>query len=418
MNDKTSLSVGEAQACVLRHVPASGVEEVPLEGLLGRVLAEEVRANRDLPPFDVSAMDGFAVLSADLANDGAVLTVIDDIKAGDRPQQTVGGGQCARIMTGAPVPPGADTVVRVEDTRSLAEDRVEIATKGVAGNHIRPRGEVMKNGDVVLTAGTEITPGVIGVLATVKCARVSVWRRPRVAILSSGDELEALDAPFDPERIPEANGYTLMAQTQALGIEPALLGIARDDPKELAHYLRQGLDYDVLLISGGSSVGVHDHVRPTLESLGVTLHFWRVAMKPGHPVAFGTRGKHLVFALPGNPVSSMICFELFAGPAIRAFMGHLRPFRRSVMATLAHAVKHRPGRTEFVRVTLRRDANGLITAALNGAQGSGNIRSMAGADGLLIVPKNSEGLAAGAVMRIQLLDGGFEAASGFMEQTA
>ena len=413
----THLSIGEAQACVLRHVPVGGIEEVSLEISLGRVLAEDVRANRDLPPCDVSAMDGFAVRSADLTRGCATLKVIDDLKAGDRPSRTISAGECARIMTGAPTPPGADAVVRVEDTRALAEHRVEIVVPVKAGSHIRTRGEAMRNGDVVLAAGVEITPGVIGVLAAVKCARVLVRCAPGVAVLSSGDELEPLDAPLDPERIPDLNGHALMAQTRALGVEPVYLGITRDDPDELAGTLRRGLEYDVLLVSGGSSVGVHDHVRPMLESLGVTLHFCRLPVKPGHPVAFGTFGKHLVFALPGNPVSSMVCFELLAGPAIRAFMGHPRPFRRTVAATLAHAVGHRPGRTEFVRVSLRRDANGDLIAALTGAQGSGNFRSMAQADGLLIVPGKSEGLAAGAVARVQLLGGGFEARSEFMESS-
>ncbi|MDR3299754.1 MAG: molybdopterin molybdotransferase MoeA [Candidatus Accumulibacter sp.] len=417
MNGKTNLTIGEAQACVLRHVPAGGVEEVPFDDLLGRVLAEEVRANRDLPPRDVSAMDGFAVRSADTASAGATLTVVDDLKAGDRPKLTIAAGECARIMTGAPTPPGADAVVRVEDTRALSANRVEIVVSVKAGNDIRARGEAMRNGDVVLAAGAEITPGAIGMLATVKSARALVRRAPGVAILSSGDELDSLDAPFDPERIPEANGHALMAQTRALGIEPVRLGIARDDPQELASYLRRGLDYDVLLVSGGSSVGVYDHVRPTLESLGVTLHFWRVALKPGHPVAFGTFGQHLVFALPGNPVSSMVCFELFAGPAIRAFMGHPRPFRRSVTATLAHTVKHRPGRTELVRVTLRRDADGGLSATSTGLQDSGVLSSMAWADGLLVVPQDSEELAAGTVARVQLLDG-FEATSSFIETGA
>ncbi|MDR2113021.1 MAG: molybdopterin molybdotransferase MoeA [Candidatus Accumulibacter sp.] len=418
MNDKlNNLSVGEAQACVLRYVPPGGSEAVPLEQSLGRVLTEDVRANRDLPPCDVSAMDGFAVRSNDLVGDDTVLTVIGDIKAGDRPRQAIASGQCARIMTGAPLPPGADAIVRVEDTQALSGARIGIAAPVKAGKDIRVQGEVMQNGETALAAGTEITPGAVGVLASLKRARVSVRRRPRVAILSSGDELEALDAPFDPERIPESNAYALMAQTQALGIEPVYLGIARDDPEELAGCLRQGLAHDVLLVSGGSSVGAHDHVRPTLEALGVTLHFWGVEMKPGHPVAFGTRDQHLVFALPGNPVSSMVCFEQFVLPALRAFMGHARLFRRTVTATLTQAVKHRPGRAEFVRVTLQRDANGRLTAASAGGQGSDNLCSMARADGLLILPEHCAGLAAGATARVQLFDGaGFEVASGFMEK--
>jgi molybdopterin molybdotransferase len=419
MEKNVNLSVGEAQARVMQRVPLGSVEDIPLERSLGRVLAEDARANRDLPPRDVSAMDGFAVRSADAACAGAVLTVIEDIRAGDRPRRTVADGQCARIMTGAPLPSGADAVIRVEDTRMLSGERVEILVPVKAGDDVRRRGEAMKTGDVVLEAGTEITPGVVGVLAAVKRARVSVRRCPRVAVLSSGDELEALDAPFDPERIPESNGHALMAQVRTLGIEPAYLGIARDDPDELADHLRRGLAHDVLLVSGGSSVGVHDHVRPALEALGVTLHFWCVEMKPGHPVALGTYGEHLVFALPGNPVSSMVCFEQFVGPALRAFMGHARPFRRAVAASLAHELKHRPGRTEFVRVTLRREANGCLTAVSTGAQSSGNLCSMAQADALLIVPAQCAGLPSGAAVRVLPLDGaGFEAVSEFMEHAA
>ena len=186
-------------------------------------------------------MDGFAVRSADVANAPATLEIIEDIKAGDMPTKTVQAGQCARIMTGAPMPQGADAVIRVEDTQALADTRVQIDETVKPGNDIRPRGESMRNGEVVLTAGTEITPGVIGVLATVKAAQFAVYRRPRVAILSTGDELEGMHDPVDPNKIPESNSYALMAQVQALGIEPVLLGIARDEPAELRRYLQDGL---------------------------------------------------------------------------------------------------------------------------------------------------------------------------------
>ncbi len=271
------------------------------------MLAEEVRANRDQPPYDILAMDGFALRSADLVNVPATLEIVEDIKAGDMPTRTLTSGQCARIMTGTPMPQGAEAVIRVEDTEALmeplairlgcqettakslvmAENRVQINQAVKPGNDIRRLGENMRNGEVVLTSGTEITPGVIGVLATVKRAQVQVYRRPRVAILSTGNELEGLDEPVDPNKIPDSNSYALMAQTQALGIEPTLLGIARDDPDELARYLRRGLEFDVLLVSGGTLVGVHDYVRPTIEALGAQMLFWRVAMKPGHPMAFG-----------------------------------------------------------------------------------------------------------------------------------
>ncbi|MFZ2524129.1 MAG: gephyrin-like molybdotransferase Glp, partial [Candidatus Ferrigenium altingense] len=409
------LSVAAAQQCVLESVAAFGAEQVKLEQSLGRVLAEEVRANRDQPPYDISAMDGYALRSADLAGVPATLEIIEDIKAGDMPTKTLAPGQCARIMTGAPMPQGADAVIRVEDTEALADNRVQINQAVKPGNDIRRLGENMRNGEVVLVPGTAITPGVIGVLATVKRAQVQVYRRPRVAILSTGNELEGLDEPVDPNKIPNSNSYALMAQVQALGIEPVLLGIARDDPDELARYLRRGLEYDVLLVSGGTSVGVHDYVRPTIEALGAQMLFWRVAMKPGHPVAFGKIGEKIIFGLPGNPVSSMVCFEQFVVPALRRMMGHARTHRRTLPARMTHNVKHQPGRTEFIRVLLAQEEGGYA-ATSTGAQGSGMLLSMARADGLAVLPAESNGLAAGSMVAVQLLDGtAFQDGAGFRE---
>jgi len=200
---------------------------------------------------------------------------------------------------------------------------------------------------------------------------------------------------------------------QALGIEPTLLGIARDDPDELTRYLQRGLEYDVLLVSGGTSVGVHDYVRPTIEALGVQMLFWRVEMKPGHPVAFGKAGEKIIFGLPGNPVSSMVCFEQFVAPALRRMMGYTRIHRSTLQARLTHNVKHRPGRTEFVRVTLVQEQGGYA-ASSTGAQGSGMLLSMARADGLLVVPSDSDGLAAGSMVTVQLFDGmAFQSDAGF-----
>ena len=397
------LSVTDAQKCILESVNTLDAETVRLEQSLGCVLAEEVCANRDQPPCDISAMDGYALRSADLGNIPATLEIIEDIKAGDMPTRTLAPGQCARIMTGAPMPQGADAVIRVEDTNALADNRVQINQAVKPGNDIRRFGENMFNGEVVLTHGMEITPGVIGVLATVKRAQVQVYRRPRVAILSTGNELEGLDEPFDPNKIPDANSYALMAQTQALGIEPVLLGIARDDPDELASYLKRGLEYDVLLVSGGTSVGVHDYVRPTLEALGVQMKFWRVEMKPGHPMAFGVAPLTWVFGLPGNPVSGMVCFEELVGPALRCIMGHKKLYRSTVTAKLARDVKHKHSRTEFVRVLLGREGDTLV-ATPTGDQGSGILRSMVMAEGLLVIPSSSKGITAGERVTVQLLD--------------
>jgi molybdopterin molybdotransferase len=405
------LSVTDAQKCILESVNKLDIETVGLEHSLGRVLAEDVRANRDIPPYDVSAMDGYAVRSADLSRIPAILKVIEDIKAGDMPVKTVQAGQCARIMTGAPLPHGADAVIRVEDTLASSDNNVQINVAAKPGNDIRRRGEGMRNGDVVLNAGIEITPGVTGVLATVKSAQVRVYRRPRVAILSTGNELEDIDDPVDPDKIPNSNSYALMAQVQALGIEPDLLGIARDDPAELEEYLQRGLRFDVLLVSGGTSVGVHDYVRPVIESLGVQMKFWRVAMKPGHPAAFGIKSSPtsndsdvFIFGLPGNPVSSMVCFEEFVAPALRCMMGHARLQRRTITARLTHNLKHQPGRTEFVRVILGKEQGSYI-ATSTGAQGSGMLLSMARADGLMVVPADSKGVPKGEQVIVQLLDG-------------
>ncbi|MDR2880468.1 MAG: molybdopterin molybdotransferase MoeA [Azoarcus sp.] len=396
------ISVPEAQACILDRIAPLDAEEVKLAQALGRALAEEVRANRDLPPYDVSAMDGYAVRAADLIEIPRTLQIIEDIKAGDTPRHPLQPGQCARIMTGAPLPPGADTIVRVEDTHALENDQVEFPVPIKPATDVRLRGENMRRGDVVLQPSDEITPGTIGVLATVKQAVVKVVRKPRVAILSNGDELEALDDPLDPHKIPDSNSHALMAQVQALGIEPVLLGIARDKPDELTDFLRRGLEYDVLLISGGTSVGVHDHVRPTLTALGVAIHFWRVKMRPGHPVAFGTLGRTLVFCLPGNPVSSMVCFEQLVLPALRRLMGHRRLFRRTIPALLGQAVKSRQGRTEFIRATLSRDESGVYVVTPTASQSSGDVLSMTQADVLLVAPSELSELSTGKTVQVQI----------------
>ncbi|MDD4911895.1 MAG: molybdopterin molybdotransferase MoeA [Sideroxydans sp.] len=409
------LKVSEAQQIIIDAVATMGVESVVLAQSLGRVLGEDICANRDQPPYDVSAMDGYALRSADVVNAPVTLEVIEDIKAGDMPSKTVQAGQCARIMTGAPLPQGADAVLRVEDTQVVSDGRVQINCSVKLGNDIRYRGESMRDGEVVLTAGTEIVPGVVGMLAMVKAANIKVYRQPRVAILSTGDELEGLHDAFDANKIPDANSYALMAQVQALGIQPVLLGIARDDPDELRRHLQTGLQYDVLLVSGGTSVGVHDYVRPTLEALGVQMKFWRVEMKPGHPMAFGSTDKTFVFGLPGNPVSSMVCFEQFVVPALRRMMGCSRLHRRTVVARLTHDVKHKKSRTEFVRVTLSSEEGGYA-ATSTGSQGSAILPSMAKADGLMVVPSASQGLAAGEHVLVQLLDGtAFQDSADFKE---
>ena len=402
----SDFSVTEAQTCILQHVQRSGVESVLLHDSLHRVLAEDVLANRNHPPYDVSAMDGYALTFADVSSataDAPVpLTVVDDIRAGQMPQVAIQAGQAARIMTGAPTPQGIDTVIRVEDT-ALNGDEVSILTAPKLGANIRPLGENLKTNVVVLKQGTTITPGVLAILAMVKKKQVPVFAKPTVAILSTGDELEAIDDPIDENKIPNANSHALYAQCKSLGIEATLLGIAKDNEEDLKAKLAEGLEYDVLLASGGVSVGHHDFVRPTLEALGITMHFWRVAMRPGHPLAFGTskRGT-VVFGLPGNPVASMVCFEQYVAPALRQNMGHAKLFRRSIQARLSHDMRGSLGKTIFIRVTLNRDEQGYL-ATSTGAQGSGVLMSMALAEGLLAVPATADGLEAGEMATVQLL---------------
>jgi len=412
------LSVADALAQVLMHVQAKPVEHVALHDCLNRVLAEDVAANRNHPPYDVSAMDGYALRFDDIkgatADSPVRLKVVDDIRAGQMPTIKVLQGRASRIMTGAPTPQGVDTVIRVEDTQEVCGDGgvsdVLILRPPKQGANIRPMGENLLDGKTVLTKGTAITPGVLAILAMVKQKQVPVFAKPSVAILSTGDELEGLDEAVDDNKIPDANSHALYAQCKALGIEARLLGIAHDNPIELRAKLSEGLKYDVLLASGGVSVGHHDFVRPTLDALGITMHFWRVAMRPGHPLAFGTtrdsttgRGT-AVFGLPGNPVSSMVCFEQFVSPALRSMMGFERVCRRTIEARLSHDLKDRAGRAHFVRVTLSKGEQGYVVTS-TGTQGSGVLMSMAMAEGFVMVSEQSDGLKAGDKVQVQLLQG-------------
>jgi len=402
------LSIQKAQSCILQHVTRQKIEFVPLHDALNRVLAEDIRANRNHPPYDVSAMDGYAVRFADIAqstpDNPATLNVVDDIRAGQMPQVKVLQGRAARIMTGAPTPQGIDTVIRCEDTQADG-DQVTIFVPAKQGANIRPLGENLKDGHVVLSQGTTINAGVLAILAMVKQKQVPVYAKPRVAILSTGDELESLDDPIDEKKIPDANSHALYAQCKSLGIEATLLGIAHDNPIELRAKLAQGLKYDVLLASGGVSVGHHDFVRPTLDALGIDMHFWRVAMRPGHPLAFGTtKTGCAVFGLPGNPVSSMVCFEQFVLPALRQMMGHEKTFRQTIQARWGHDIKDRTGRAHLVRVTLDRDDQGYV-ATSTGTQGSGVLLSMAIAEGFAMIPAQAENMKKGDAVTVQLLHG-------------
>ncbi len=409
---RTGLEVGEAQAIVLEATPLLGAETVAASDALGRVLVEGVISDRTIPPADCSAMDGFALHAAALARASAgrpvSLPVAFEVAAGGRAPRPLAPGEAARIFTGGPLPPGADTVVRQEDAEA-AGGRVSIRVAPRAGEHVRCAGEDVREGEQVLAAGSLLRAAHLGMLAALGRGVVAVRQRPRVAILSGGDELVEPDRSVAGGRIVASNSYSLAAQCREAGADPVYLGIARDRPDEIERGLRAGLRCDVLLSSAGVSVGDHDHVRSVLEKLGCRLAFWGVRMKPGYPLAFGrldAEGLPLVFGLPGNPVSAMVTFEQFVRPALLKMAGRVRVFRPVVEARLAETLEKPAGRLHFVRVELaRRGAE--IRATATGNQSSGVLRSMTGGSGLLVFAAEATRLEAGALAKVQVLDDEF-----------
>ena len=407
---------------MLAGVRALGTEDVPLEQSLGRVLAQDVMSPVFLPPWDNASMDGFAVYADDVRGASAErpvrLTVSGTLAAGALPMRDVQRGHAVRIMTGAPVPPGADTVIRIEDT-DAGEAIVSIVDDRDAVRNIRRRGEDVQAHQVVMRTGTALGASQVGVLASVGCARPIVYRRPRVAILATGDELVSLDR-FDEvlngTRIVSSNSYALSAAVTSAGGEPVPLGIAPDDPIALSQRLLEARGCDLVLTSGGVSVGDFDYTRSVVASLGGTLSLWRVRMRPGAPLGFGTLFGVPWLGLPGNPVSALVTFELFGRPLIRSLAGHARPHRRTMGVTLGDALHLGAPLTHFLRVVLNRDDAGVLpVATLTGAQSSGMLTSMSTADALLIVPPEPVDVPAGTVLRALLLDGDIGGSARFLE---
>ncbi len=408
---KTELTPAEALRIVLETAPTLGAETVAAREALGRVLAEPLVSTRCLPPADNSAMDGYAVRAADLksASRAAPVTlgVVVEVAAGAVVDREIKAGEAARIFTGAPIPPGADAVVRQEDTDRVG-DRVRVSVEVEVGENVRNAGEDVREGEEVLSPGTALGPSHLGMLASLGRSVVAVHQRPRVAILSGGDELVEPDADVAGGRIVSSNSYSIAAQCRELGAEPLYLGIARDSPEDLAHRFRAGLRSDVLVSSAGVSVGDRDYVRTVLQKLGCNWMFWGVRMKPGFPIAFGRfdSGGPLVFGLPGNPVSAMMTFEQFARPALRKMMGHGAWFRPVVEVVLGQRLEKKAGRLHFVRVRLERRRDGII-AHVTGNQSSGVLRSMTRAQGFLIFPAEATELRAGESASVQVLDPAF-----------
>jgi len=399
------VTVRQARAIIMDDAAPLPSEERPLLECLGYVLAEDVSSPVDLPLWDNSAMDGFAVRAGDVRGATAdvprELRVVDDVPAGSFPSRPVGPGEAARVMTGAPVPEGADGVIRVEHTDGgtgigTPEARVQIFSDADAGRNVRSRGEDVRLGAVVLRAGTVLRAAELGVAASVGRARLNVVRRPRVAVLTSGDELvpvEGFGEVLAGRKIVSSNSYALAAQLAESGMEAVLLGIARDTRESLREHLERARGCDALVTSAGISVGEHDYVRELLEALGAEVRFWRVRARPGSALAYGRvagLGGIPWFGLPGNPVSTMVGFEVFVRAALLRMSGRRAVFPPAIPVRLREEVSVKPGATHFLRVRLHREADGTWAASPTGSQSSGVLTSLAAADALLVVPEDQE----------------------------
>jgi molybdopterin molybdotransferase len=394
----TMLPVAEAAAIILAHTEPLGTERLPASAAYGRVLARELRAPHPMPPFDASTVDGYAVLAGDPSPRRQVLAVV----TAGRPVATpVRAGTAVRIMTGAPLPPGADAVIMQEFTRE--DDGYVVLERGVRpGENVNPCGQDIAAGQVVLSPGTPLGPAELGLLATLGIAEVEVYRRPRVAVLSTGDELVEPDQEAPYGAIRDSNRPALLAAVREAGGEPLSLGIARDDAAEQRRLVERGLaEADVLVTSGGVSVGTRDLIKPLLEELG-TVYFGQVALKPGKPLTFAKVGPKAVFGLPGNPVSSLVSFEVFVRPALRKMQGYARLHRPTVAVTLAHAVRPTPDRTEYQRAIVTWRPDGLY-ARTTGLQSSSRLLSLVGANALLHIPPGTDTLPAGSRVQALLL---------------
>ncbi len=405
----TPLGAAEAAGRILLDVRRQPALRLPLDDALGSVLAEDVVSPLDIPAWTNSAMDGYAARGEDVR--GATeahpvrLRVVEHLPAGHFPSRAIAAGECARIFTGAPLPEGADSVIRQEDTDYGAETVTIVKDRDV-GVNMRRSGEDIRKGSTVLTGGTELEPAQLGVLASLAVAHPLVYRRPRVAILGSGDEIVDVDQPeeiLSGRKIASSNTHTLVALVRQSGGEPVNLGIAADTSASLREHLSRAQGCDLLVTTAGISVGEHDYVRAVLDELGAEQRFWKLRMRPGAPVGFGLLGEVPWIGLPGNPVSTMVTYELFVRPAIRKMMGHTRPFRRGVAVSMAEPITLKPRLQHFLRGIVTEGPNGLV-ARLTGPQGSGILTSMVRANALLVVPEGQQETPVGAMVQALVLN--------------
>ena len=397
------IPIEQALDIILSGVKPLPPEKVSLLEARGRVLAEDVVAPRDLPPHDNSAMDGYAFLRTTLP-DGSRLRIVETIAAGGG-GRALQPGEAAKIMTGAPIPEGSDTVVPVEDTRSEGSE-VLIHRVPDAGDNVRPRGEDVRAGDRVLPCGTVVRPAEVGMLASLGRSFVLVHQRPRVAVLATGDEIVDLDGSVDGGKIINSNSYGVAAQVSDAGGLPVVLGIGRDDPDGLLEMLERAASADAVLTTGGVSMGDYDYVKSVMSRWGVSVQFWKVAVKPGKPVVFGIRGRVPVVGLPGNPVSAMLGFDEFVRPILRRLQGFRRLYRPVLEAVLgeeAGELRTKEGRMDFVRCRVERRGSQFRVVGLK-RQGSGLLTTLVEANGFVVLPEESTGARPGDRVRVQLYD--------------
>lgn len=410
---------GEAARRIVGAARRQPPLRVPLDDALGAVLAEPLISSLDVPAWTNSAMDGYAARADDVR--GAALdaprrlTVVETIAAGAFPSKTIRPGECARIYTGAPLPEGADSVIRQEDTDE-GERVVLIFKDRDVGVNIRLAAEDIRKGVRVLEAGTELGAAHLGVLASLAVSHPVVYRRPRVGILGSGDEIVDVDRPEEilaGRKVASSNTHTLVALVKLAGGEPVNLGIAADTPESVREHLGRASDTDLLVTTAGISVGTHDHLRDVFQAMGGEILFWKLRMRPGAPMGFGRLGTIPWIGLPGNPVSTMVTFELFVRPAIRAMLGHMLPFRRSIAVRVAEPITLRPRLQHFLRAIVTEGPHGP-EARLTGPQGSGILTSMVHANALLIIPEGQHDTPEGTMTRaIVLHDPGHQADPAF-----
>jgi len=396
------IALDDAQRRVLAECVPFHPTAIALDEALGCVTSVELCADEDVPPFANTAMDGFAVRAAD-ATAGSRLKGVDTLPAGRAPDRAVGVGEAIRIMTGAPMPEGADAIVMVEDTEVDDDGFVAIGRTAAVGDHVRPAGEDLAAGQVAFEPFTVLGPGHLGVLASLGYRRVPVFRRARVGVLSTGDELVDDGSPLRPGQIRDSNRPTLVAMVHEAGCDAVDLGVVADDEAAITAVLERGLaECDALVTSGGVSMGDFDYIKVVLDRMGA-MEWWQVAIKPAKPLAFGVVSGKPVFGLPGNPVSSMVSFELFARPALRRMMGHRDPFRPTVEAVADEVLRRRPdGKVHFVRVIASTGDDGRWHVRSSGGQASNLLRAMALANALAIVP-DGDGIDEGGDVEVMLL---------------